>query len=1185
MPILYQLQGLSVQTNSNIHFLPPLPSTEEPILCYPSPTTLNFYSPSSPNPTYHIMNGTISALSFDGASKLLVALKRRGKSWIDIMEVSNGKQESIGRPLSMSTVQEWVSIDKSRDGKFIVAQGGAPDYTLVLWKAMEGQQNKYKVVAQTNASTPERDPVYQCSFSPDAKMICVCGSSIFKIFKFDEGVLKVVQNGLGKRDQETYLAHTWLTDRRLVVSNDHGDLFVVEEGDFFILPTSPSDSLSINALIKYDKGFICGGENGIVNIFDKSDDDKEMYRRTRTLKLGNNDKLYDPIDLTVNNFSYDPTTEFLALTTSGGQIYVVNLSRSEIMKDAESIHFNYLQFPMHFKTITGLDTCIQKSYIATCSLDKTVRIFDFVKNELILLQKFNSEAYSLALHPTGLYMLVSFAEKLKFMKVLGDKLEEEKDYSIRKCPEVRFSNGGQFFAAVNGTVINVFSSYTLQQLYTLRGHTGRVRCLFWQALDTHLCSVGMDGSVYEFNVFTEKKVNDNMVRQCSFSSVVSDGKSIFAVGTDGNLRVFQDSVEQHCFPTGDYAISTLSFGKKLKKLYAGLEDGSLRTYISNNLARPEEEMFLHDEPINRMILNYHENYLIMVSGSCISIVEVNKDSKWPGDLRFSEEILVSLTDLMDKEDKIQDLEALYAELRSDNDYTQRMKEIDFNNRVKEQAANFNLEMKQKVMKIQSLTQEKLIMEREFKQKLTEQKLKHEKEKAEVEHQFKQRIAAAMNQLKELNFKKEKERVALLSEAQLSEEQHQRDIQQLQEDASADIKRKQDEINRLKDEKAIAIEQNEIAFQTLINQNKETLDKLIDEFERKVEKMKDEANILNNEKVNREFIKKQHEERIKDLKGKIKSLEQQVKQKKQDLEQRRKETESVMKENKEREDTILEKEKRIEDLLKQNQELEKFKFVLEYKIKTLNAQIEPNKEIIVNLKSDMARMTVELNNYIEEHKKLELEMKDLKLKLVANQNEIDKLDAKLKEQETLKSRMRLDIQDVIQHLDDKKALKDKVKEFYHKHVGTLDQDSKNAGGTQTKENDFDVHKEHDRKRAYLEKTVESLRTKLSKASKTAKGENTRIMHENVVLLKEINQLRRESRMLKARLREKDDRPSSVGTNKSNYDDSKIDNINDLRRQLEEGKEEIQLLREKVYELESEKRAVSRPVSREQLPQRA
>lgn len=39
--------------------------------------------------------------------------------------------------------------------------------------------------------------------------------------------------------------------------------------------------------------------------------------------------------------------------------------------------FDVLTFPFHRDAITGMDTCIRKPLIATCSMDKSVRIWNF----------------------------------------------------------------------------------------------------------------------------------------------------------------------------------------------------------------------------------------------------------------------------------------------------------------------------------------------------------------------------------------------------------------------------------------------------------------------------------------------------------------------------------------------------------------------------------------------------------------------------------------------------------------------------------------------------------------------------------------------------------------------------------------------------------------------------------------
>lgn len=43
------------------------------------------------------------------------------------------------------------------------------------------------------------------------------------------------------------------------------------------------------------------------------------------------------------------------------------------------------------------------------------------------------------------------------------------------CRECCFSMGGQYFAAVNGTTISIYNTYTCENVGNLRGHNGKVR--------------------------------------------------------------------------------------------------------------------------------------------------------------------------------------------------------------------------------------------------------------------------------------------------------------------------------------------------------------------------------------------------------------------------------------------------------------------------------------------------------------------------------------------------------------------------------------------------------------------------------------------------------------------------------------------------------------------------------------
>ena len=57
-------------------------------------------------------------------------------------------------------------------------------------------------------------------------------------------------------------------------------------------------------------------------------------------------------------------------------------------------------------------------------------------SQLELYKEFAEEAYSIALHPSGLYILVGFSDKLRLMNILIDDIRTFKEFSIRGCKEV-----------------------------------------------------------------------------------------------------------------------------------------------------------------------------------------------------------------------------------------------------------------------------------------------------------------------------------------------------------------------------------------------------------------------------------------------------------------------------------------------------------------------------------------------------------------------------------------------------------------------------------------------------------------------------------------------------------------------------------------------------------------------------
>jgi len=55
---------------------------------------------------------------------------------------------------------------------------------------------------------------------------------------------------------------------------------------------------------------------------------------------------------------------------------------------------------------------------------------------LELYKEFQEEAHSVALHPSGLFILVGFSDKLRLMNLLIDDIRTVKEFTVRGCREV-----------------------------------------------------------------------------------------------------------------------------------------------------------------------------------------------------------------------------------------------------------------------------------------------------------------------------------------------------------------------------------------------------------------------------------------------------------------------------------------------------------------------------------------------------------------------------------------------------------------------------------------------------------------------------------------------------------------------------------------------------------------------------
>ncbi|XP_072275438.1 cilia- and flagella-associated protein 57 [Pyxicephalus adspersus] len=1067
----------------------------------------------------------------------------------DLASMPFKKRKVLSAPDLMS--QEFVSIAFSPDSKYLVAQSGSPEWQIVFW-----MWEKQKVMATVRADS-QNNPIYQVSFNPhDNTQICVTGHRVFKLFRYIEGNLR--QTNFQKVEAQNFLCQAWLSEDRVICGTDMGRLCLWESGDLrweqningrgaqssedgriiSAIDSANSFPVRINAILAYSKGFLCSGGPGKVCMFEKVEE-KELYKRGRNIRIPQDEHSSDPSlsdQQDVLCMCLSPSEETVLVSTNKSQLYCIALSSAEISKGDEAV-FEFLTESWHSSSITGLSICIRKPLIATCSMDRSVRIWNFENNTLELYKEYQEEAFSVSLHPSGLHVLVGFSDKLRLMNLLIDDIRSFKEFAVRGCRECSFSHGGHLFAAVNGNVIHIYSTTTYENIANLKGHNGKVRSVAWSLDDSKLVSCGLDGAVYEWNTLTGKRESECVLKSCSYTCVdlLPDSKTIFAVGSDQTLKEISDSQIVQKVPSFDVTYTAVAISHSGKMIFTGTSSGTIRSMkYPLPPQREYNEYQGHAGPVTKLVVTYDDQYLLSVSEDGSLMLWKISDKEGRGlkrdkELGYAEEVLITKSDLEEKNQLMLELKTRVEELKMENEYQLRLKDMNYNEKLKELTEKFIQEME-----VLKTTNQILKAEAE------KQELKHQEDMAElIEKQSRemQDLETANNQKLLLEYEKYQE---LQAKSQRMQEEDERQLHELEESKSQALEelteyyetKVQEKVSQLQQSQDEA-RQHHREFEETKKQIEEDGDREIQDvkikYERRLREERETAVRLKGENgiMRKKFssLQKDIEARAADiekmkleqqkLQGVIKSLEMDI--------------QGLKREIQERDETIQDKEKRIYDLKKKNQELEKFKFVLDYKIKELKKQIEPRENEIKEMKEQIQEMEAELERFHKQNTQLDLNITELKQKLKATDREMQRERQKVRDVEAVVKRFKTDLHNCVGFIQEPKKLKDSIRELYTKYV--QESDAAEIVGI-----DADIQREYARQREHLERSLSTLQKKLAKDTEIHRVDNVRIMQENVTLIKEINELRRELKVSRTKVH---DLEVALGLDRKNRKNSLTD----------------------------------------------
>ena len=677
----------------------------------------------------HLNKTQILKFNYKGKIELFKIIDYFNKKIILVVDIEHQKTNTSFSFIDVNLHENKIVMQRKKELKNIIINLVATSYDMTLLACYSSlpepiltifsfykmeELSKIKVI-ESNKSKEKivKDISF---FFQDSKRIFIIGDKLIKMYLYSKSNIKLIYN---IKTNLSLINHSWFNKNEAICLDKYSRLYIAEPQQNLLkcIHKNVDDKTCVN-LIEYILAF--GRVKGFLLI--RSTENKVYYYDSlfrlraiiekKSFSSGNQNDDECIIKICLNKIETK-----LAAISNKKHVYTFDLNNlfTNSNLDKNIFEFDIMVNNYHYNSITTLSNCIMKPIIATYSLDKNLMIWNYETHMIEYKQSYSQkddELLTATLHPSGLNLILTTTNSLKYMAIYIESLKEVISLKVRNCMNCIFSNSGNLFAFLHGTVIQIYSSIELEEIGSIKTQEmGKIRQLRFSPNDNYLFSCSMAGIIRIWNPYTQTQLTEILTTGLSYIGFALhyDQNWIFLISTEKSLR------KLHFPEYNKYKSMTKQNNEAilLKKLDTNVEENVTCIEISNNcklicvgMTKGYLKLYEtyydrskqyrgHVSAITKICFSFNDELMISSSeDGSILFWNINKSFRTNEQnslncYQLNDQILINESDYLKISDLTRDYETKVNRCKNDTNIKLRLKQIQFNNKIRNLDLKFN----------------------------------------------------------------------------------------------------------------------------------------------------------------------------------------------------------------------------------------------------------------------------------------------------------------------------------------------------------------------------------------------------------------------------------------------------------------------------------------------------------------